>query len=343
MDYNLPAILAAMEQQAKIQKEHTRFGLHGGEILCIPRQDMEALLAKSHELTGCSSIQTNATLIDDDYIGLFKKYQTHVGISLDGPGELSSYRMSTQEADRINALFPRLHNEGIGTSIICVISKSNAGTPQKRRRLKDWLLWLSEMGISGRINPCGGPGTAGCVLSMGDLIACYLDLAELTIKKGLSWSPFVDMAKRARGESAVCTFMDCDPYHTDSAIVILNNGSLSNCMRTNQKDIILRHPSKHNTRDELLQEIPQEYKGCKGCEYWYACHGGCPSAAIDGDWRNRAELCPLHKAMFRFYANLMKAIQLNKRSCDQQTGHRDSHKDTPHIDSRKHTDTGGKH
>ncbi|MBA7545335.1 Anaerobic sulfatase-maturating enzyme [subsurface metagenome] len=342
MDYDLSAVLKAMEEQYQIGEQKS-FGLHGGEPLCIPKEDVEALLNKSYELTKCSSIETNATLIDKDFIELFKKYNTHVGISLDGPGELSKYRMSARKADKINELIPRLIKEGLGVSVIAVISKSNAETLEQQRKFKGWLLDLKELGVGGRINPCAGGGSAGYELNMNTLTEFYLDLANFCIRNGVSWSPLSDMSLRMRDKGAVCVFMGCDLYHTNSATVILGDGSITNCMRTNQGDIILRHPAKYGTREELLQEIPQEYGGCQDCEFWYACHGGCPSEAIDGDWRNRTHLCPMYKELFKFYGNLMKAISLEKtESSKKQPGHRDIHRDTPHVDIKKHTDTGGK-
>jgi hypothetical protein len=115
-------------------------------------------------------------------------------------------------------------------------------------------------------------------------------------------------------------------------------------MKTNQGDIVLRHSNKYNTRDEILQEIPQEYKGCRGCEFWQACRGGCPTTAIDNDWRNRSYFCPTHKVLLGFYTNITKALKIPKTQPSGQgsnkgkPGHTDSHSNTPHVDTRQHTD-----
>ena len=331
-DYNLEAIFKRMEEFKNLE-----MSLHGGEILTLPKKDVEALLAKMHELTGRSSIQTNATLIDDDYIKMFKKYKTSIGISWDGPGELSAYR---QGSAKVGSIIKRLINkEGLSASIIIVVSKANTGTNQRLNKLKKYLLELNQMKIEGRINPCYG--TPGYELDMKKLKEVYLDLADFCLKNNLKWSPFEDIINGLQGKDRVCTFMGCDPFCTQSATVILGDGSITNCMRTNQKGILLRYPAEYKTRDEILFNIPQEYGGCKGCKYWTACYGGCPSGAIDNDWRNRTYLCPLWKTLFEFYEKTLRYFKISL-AIDQKPSEpseegicqpEGSHGDAPHGDS----------
>jgi len=334
MDYDLDVVLAAME---KVPYADRGIGLHGGEPLCMPKADVDKILSKCKELSGRSQIQTNGVLIDDEWIEIFKKNKTHVGVSCDGPGELNSFRMSVPETDRLIKTLIRLKNEGLGVSVIGVVSKANAGTPEKLARFKEWLLELKELNIGGRINPC--VGNKQCELEINDLVKVYRDLTLFCMEHGLTWSPISDLAVKINGGDAVCVFQGCDLFHTDSATVILGDGSITNCMRINQKDIILRHPSKYSTRDEVLQAIPQEYGGCRGCKYWNYCHGGCPSTAIDNDWRNRTYLCPVWKGIIELLLNARKLILYNTRG-KRSGGHRDEHRDVPHVDRiEEHRDT----
>lgn len=157
--------------------------------------------------------------------------------------------------------------------------------------------------------------------------------------------------------------MGCDPFSTRSAVVIVNDGSTSNCMRTNEKYILLRHPVVHNTREEILQETPQKFGGCQGCKYWTACYGGCPSAVINNDWRNRTYLCSLWKALFQYFENILrfteypslvcktkkatcaasreKEVKPGQRHIDHQdVGVSGQHKDAAHGDWQNHGDHG---
>ena len=87
MHYDLDLVLKKIEElHGNPEYGRSVPCLHGGEILCLPRKDIEMLLKKVFELSGKSSIQTNATKIDDGFIDMFKKYKTTVGVSWDGQG-----------------------------------------------------------------------------------------------------------------------------------------------------------------------------------------------------------------------------------------------------------------
>lgn len=323
-NYNLEAILKRMEEFKNYD-----MALHGGEILCLPKKDVEAMLKKMYELKGKSSIQTNATLIDDEWIEIFKKYKTNVGVSWDGPDELSEYRPGTS---RVGSIIERLIKAGVGVSMIIVVSKANAGTKQRLEKLKKYLLYLDQMKISGRLNPCYG--AFKYELSIEKMKNVYLDLADFCLKNNLKWSPFIDIINGLQGKDRVCIFTGCDPFSTQSATVVLADGSLTNCMRTNKEDILLRHPAQYKTRNEILENVPQEYGGCQGCRYWTACFGGCPSGAIDNDWRNRTYLCPVWKALFEFYEKILNYCQAPLALCQKTQKQLSSqHKDVPHGDA----------
>jgi len=324
-DYDMCKVVAAIEtqysiaqkqidlsnKQNKLCKPTADIVLHGGEPLCLPKQDVETILRKSFELSGKSGIQTNGTLIDEDHIELFFKYKTNVGISHDGPGNLSAYRMSSKEADRVSQLMFDLKEKGLNISVISVVSKSNAGTFKRQMAYENWISRLYDAGINGRINPCSSEPKYD--LDEQTLARVYLSLAKNFVDTGMAWHPFTDMSKRLLGESAVCVFMGCDPFHTDSATVILGDGTITNCMRTNTGDILVRDSQKMNIRDEVLQEIPQDFNGCRGCEFWYACYGGCPMSAIDNDWRNRTIHCLVYKTVFNYYNNIQRSMGMVRR------------------------------
>jgi uncharacterized protein len=345
MVYDLPKILKRMEE---LKKEYPEMCLHGGEPLLMGKKDVRKILTKIKKLTGKSSIQTNGTLIDDDYIKIFKDCCTNVGVSYDGPGELSDCRLHNFKNANIDSKIKKMVAAGIPVSLIVVVSKSNAGTEKKLAKLKKFLLEMNKMKINGRINPCGG--MRKYELSEKRLQEVYLDLADFCLKNSLRWSPFMDIVNGLQGKPRVCIFSGCDPFCTPSAAEMIEDGSLTNCMRTNKEYILLRYPRRDSIRGEILSEIPQESGGCKGCSYWKACQGGCPTAAIDDDWRNKTYQCSLWKSLFGFFENILRFCNsdLYGTSCSTRSGskpsrcktdHADEHGDSPHGDSG-HGDSG---
>lgn len=67
--------------------------LHGGEPLLLKKSKMEQLLIGIEQATpGVElqlTIQTNAMLIDEEWIALFSRYKVQVGVSLDGPQDVN--------------------------------------------------------------------------------------------------------------------------------------------------------------------------------------------------------------------------------------------------------------
>jgi len=110
MVYQKPAVLTpeAEDQFCTRLEEHIReFGLpffllvfHGGEPLLFPKRRFDAFLKKLREVeqrTGCMikrGLTTNAILVDDEWIALFKVHDVSVTVSLDGPAEINDkYRV----------------------------------------------------------------------------------------------------------------------------------------------------------------------------------------------------------------------------------------------------------
>lgn len=90
-----------IEEMFKMPSPTITFELQGGEPLCN-LDGMKKFIKISEKLKEKSGkkvkyrIMTNATLIDEDFINLAKKYNINIGISLDGPDEMTdSVRIDT--------------------------------------------------------------------------------------------------------------------------------------------------------------------------------------------------------------------------------------------------------
>lgn len=330
--YDLDSIFKTMEERKDADGIGTPT-LHGGDPLMIPKPDVEKLLAKMYELHGASGVQTHGVTIDDDHIEMFKKYKTHVGISIDGPWPLNKLRVagngrSTKETtERTLRNIRRLRDEGISVGIICVLHRANA-LPEPRKRLKEWLLELKEIGINGgRLNLCiiDDPILkAKQELTEEEAADAYRDLAEFTLIEhdGLFWQPFRDVVDNLLGNGlGTCIFHPCSYYQADGERVIMGDGSLANCLKTAKTGYAyLREPDqqKDYARYNILPQIPYEDGGCKGCRYWRICYGVCPAEGIDGDWRNRSRFCKAYYAVYEVAEKALKRLLPNVRLVTEQ-------------------------
>src|SRR6185312_10774578 len=120
------------------------FHLFGGEALLVPKKDLEKFFKRGMELYGSNGIQTNGTLIDDEHIAMFKKYNVSVGVSIDGPAELNNLRKVRGKEDNDDATLDatqkimdnlvKLVNADVSVGVIITVYRLN-GTGDNLRRL----------------------------------------------------------------------------------------------------------------------------------------------------------------------------------------------------------------
>jgi uncharacterized protein len=326
--YNIEAILSSMQIMHQ-QTGGDSLCLHGGESTLIDRKDFEAILKKMFELQGKSSIQTNCYKLDDELINLFKKYKTSVGVSLDGDRGLNAIRgfpgdkkKSLEYTNQVlNNLF-RLHKEGVSVGIITVLTKINASSNAKLRKLLKFVLMLREHGIKGgRLNLMWSnySETSKYELTPEEASRAWLYLYK-NIKQyaDLQWQPFREFTDNLLGFGhASCSFGKCD-YFCTSTKVILPDGSLGNCDRTHQEGSTYTRATMSYERYEVLKATD-----CLTCKFWDICYGGCPSEGFDGDWRNKTRFCQPIYDLYTAIETDIKTMLPNVRLMSQYKGPED--------------------
>lgn len=312
--YNVDKIIKFVEEHER-NMGGVAPNLHGGEPLLLPKASNEKLLRYFFSKFGETSIQTNGLLIDDEYIEMFRKFKTQVGVSIDGPGELNLGRwMGNEEktlkaADKIMANMKRLKDADVEVAIIAVVSKKNA-TADKLPILKKWLLDLKEMGITaGRLNMIQvdfEDQKNEFELSTEEERHFYSEMSKFLRENGLRYAPFTDVLNGLLGYGhKTCVTTGCDPYHTEGEQPIYGDGTQGNCLRTAKDGVVylaefnLKGDKRvSNERYSILRQIPMDEGGCGGCRFWNICTAHCPADGEDGDWRNKTRHCASYKTLY---------------------------------------------
>ncbi len=113
---------------------------HGGEPLAAGRAHLAALMAP---FVGVEHhIQTNATLIDDEWCEFFADHDVHIGLSIDGPQDLTANRVLRGGApayERILAGVGALRRRGLPFAVLAVVAEPR---PEIAARLYDFFVEL---------------------------------------------------------------------------------------------------------------------------------------------------------------------------------------------------------
>ena len=104
---------------------------HGGEPLAAGREHLARLMAP---FTGVEHhVQTNATLIDDGWCEFFGEHDIRIGLSIDGPRDLTGQRVlrgGNPAYDRIVKGITMLRRHGLSFAALCVVSDPRPGVAE---------------------------------------------------------------------------------------------------------------------------------------------------------------------------------------------------------------------
>lgn len=292
-------------------KNLDHFTIHGGEPLLLKYNDLLQLLKYSYWLYGRSGIQTNLLYLEDRHIELFKRYNTCVGVSIDGdtgkmnqgrfPGNIplkEKYRITRDIIKKIKLLT----KEKISVSIIALIRNYN------HLELPIFIQKLKKIGIKSiNLNPCIVYNKDRILkeqVSNRDLFNLYKKIyQDLTPDiRILPINNIIDGMVGLTG-NLNCSFKKCDPWAAIAEITLKGDGSIGTCLHTGAAlDGIqsLRAEEQTFERYDILKSIKQIDSGCHDCSFWYMCRGGCSGAGINNNWLNKTRFCEAYKKFFNY-------------------------------------------
>lgn len=302
--------------KAAIEEEGGPFSLFGGEPLLLPLRDLEALWAWGFERYGENSVQTNGTAIRDEHIELFKRYNVHVGISIDGPRHLNAVRRARSGSDestskatgRTERAIERLCAEGIRPGLIVTLHRLNA-QPSALDDMNAWFRRLDALGLRSVVLHVLESENAAIRLAYGltsaQSIHAFKSFHDLQkTLTSLRFSVFDEIRNLLTGDDrqVPCVWTGCDPYTTRAVRGVEGMGKRTNCGRVNKEGIDFEKSDAPGYERYInLYYLEQASGGCAGCRFFLMCKGYCPGTSIGGDWRNRTEYCELWKYLFAHF------------------------------------------
>lgn len=287
--------------------------LHGGEILSLSFEDLEFFLSESKKHQGQAHIQTSLGVpLTPEHIRLIKMYNTQVGISVDGPPEFNILRgPRTPEANKkfqniVYENITKLKMNGIRFGTIVILSKANA----TKEKIDDLISWCVNNTNGGRFNALFVPWhkekqeISKYALSPEELTNAFTKLLNATIKyPGFDFRLLEEIKNALLGDFRTgCTLNRCD-YLTTICQTILPDGNVARCDRCFQDGYYYASEKSTTARWKMLEQTE-----CKGCRYFVACTGGCPSEGVAGDFRSKTRYCEAYYTMFQYVENMLRKM-----------------------------------
>ena len=299
------------KMKTALLREGSDFIIFGGEALLVPLEDLEEIWAFGYRHFGRNGVQTNGTLITEEHIALFQKYNVRVGLSIDGPGALNDIRWAgTLEKTRAQTAATEraidlLVEAGLPPAIIVTLHRGNA-TTAKLPLMAEWFRGLDAKGIRAvRLHLLEIESKLIrdiYMLEPQQNIEAMLFFDRLEREfRALKFDVFQEIAQlmRVDDDNVSCVWTGCDAYTTEAVRGVEGQGQHSNCGRTNKDGINFVKSKRNNcARPIALYHTPHEDGGCQGCRFFSMCKGQCPGTALDGDWRYRTEHCEVLFALF---------------------------------------------
>lgn len=320
-------------------KEEIGFSWHGGEPTLLGLDYFENIVAlqRKHRPPGRSisnGIQTNGTLLDDNWCRFLKRQNFTVGLSLDGPRQLhDGYRVTKgQQPTHKDVMrgYKLLRQHHIPCDILCVVHAQNVQHPlQVYRFFKQIkaqyigflpLLERSAEGVTERSVDALALGSFLCTIFDEWL---QQDVGRIMVQM------FEEVARTAMGkEHALCIFRKT----CGDVPVIEHNGDFFSCDHFVTEEhrlgnigetpllALLRDPRQRVFGQAKFDRLPGY---CRSCDVLDLCHGGCPKDRLlhtaDGE-TGLNYLCAGYKKFFRhcrpFAAEL--ALQYRRQSVEQE-------------------------
>ncbi|MFO7732798.1 MAG: anaerobic sulfatase maturase [Candidatus Aminicenantes bacterium] len=310
--------------------EVVRFSWHGGEptLAGLDFFRRAVSLQRKHLPPGRSftnGLQTNGTLLDDEWGRFLAAEGFAVGLSLDGPREIHDLRRVTRDGhstfDRALRGYEALRRHAVTIDILCVVGAHNAGRPADVYRFFKGIgaAFVTFLPLVERraAAPSGASPDSVAAEAWGEFLCAVFDEWVSGDIGRVKVQIFEEAIRTAFGlEHSLCVFR---PVCGDVPVVE-RDGSFFSCDHfvnpAHRLGSIRETPLA-----ELLESAPQRAFGrrkletlprvCRECDVLEMCHGECPKNRFartpDGEV-GLNDLCAGYKRVFRHCRPFVEAV-----------------------------------
>lgn len=324
------------------------FTWHGGETLMRPiafyekALELQRYYGRGRHIENC--IQTNGTLITDEWCKFLKENEFLVGVSIDGPQEFhDEYRKTAGGGPSFQKVMKgiRLLNKyGVQWNALAVVNDFNADypldfyhffkeigchyiqfTPIVERIVKrdDGLTLAPGMSEGGEVTDFSvTPGQWGNFLCTifdewvkNDVGNYYIQLFDATLANWVGVTPGICSMSENCGHAGVMEY-NGDLYSCDH--FVYPEYKLGNLKEKTLYEM-MNSAKQMDFSKNKKQRLPQQ---CKECKFQFACHGECPKNRFLRDRYGIPGLNYLCKGYYNFFEHVAPYMDFMKREYEAQ-------------------------
>lgn len=305
-----------------------KFDWHGGEPLMMGIDyyknvvRVQRTLANRYGIEFSNTIQTNGTLLGDEYLDFLLENEFKIGLSYDGvPGVTEETRLNHSgigALDFIYEISDRFRVRRFPLSILCVVSKQNVALGE------DIFKFLSAVGVNSyALLPIMEFPREECPKApsneeIGDLYKKTFELWASPANPFKTIEPITTIVQSLLSgrTPTLCSFASSC---LKRMATITPEGNVIQCGSLCAEEFIMG-----KIYDSTLKEILASRKArtlremrthattahCNDCEYINICRGGCRASAywISGEYGGRYPYCEARKDTFRYIKNRLEEI-----------------------------------
>ncbi len=312
------------------------FSWHGGEPLMAGIDFYRKAVALQQKYRPAGKVinngmQTNGTLLNDEWCRFFSENRFTIGVSIDGPADLHNKNRITRKgagtSDEVLKGFRLLKKYGIIPEVLCVVNSLNVKSPlivyNYLKQLGPEYLAFLPLVEHDKGSPTGASANSVPSMEFGLFLSAVFDewvekdIGEIKIQV------FEEAVRPAFGQDhTLCIFKkDCG-----GVPVVEHSGDFYSCDHYVDNDNLVGNITEHSVA-ELLESERQTQFGraksetlpgyCKKCEVLPMCNGECPKNRIikspDGE-SGLNYLCDGYKHFFNHCRPFAEAIAIAWKS-----------------------------